>query len=438
MRRAVYAGIQKTADVLWGVARAVDRRFPERSFKPKWAPAPLLKQREKTFPPLGFPRQTDSLCPRCVTEVRTQILSGDVDWKVLIEGNPGEIKASIVEEDGKILMRKDCPKHGRFEDVMSTDPEFFRSARVALPGPRLRPPEGRPARARDLVHQVRARSGADDRPDEPLQHDVQPVLHGRQPGRVRPRARVGRGPEAPRRRGLDQAAPAALRPVLRRRAHALAALPAGRPVRPPARVLLGAVRHQRHPLRPGRELREGGGRGGAALRVPPVRRRRQRAQRAPQGRQPLRRQAARDREPPQARRRRHARGDDRQRDQQRPGRRHHPLRPGEHRQGHLRRVPARVLHRARRGHRRRDAQEAALHAVAPRPRREDAGRDRRADARLVPAVGGGSVLRPEGPAGGPRVRVGLLQVRLPPQLRHRHADARGREDPARGDGARPS
>ncbi len=134
MRRAVYAGIQKTADVLWGMARAVDRRFPERSFKPKWAPAPLLKQREKTFPPLGFPRQTDSLCPRCVTEVRTQILSGDVDWKVLIEGNPGEIKASIVEEDGRILMRKDCPKHGRFEDVMSTDPEFFRRLESLYPG----------------------------------------------------------------------------------------------------------------------------------------------------------------------------------------------------------------------------------------------------------------------------------------------------------------
>jgi uncharacterized radical SAM superfamily Fe-S cluster-containing enzyme len=134
MRRAVYAGIQKTADVLWGLARAVDRRFPERSFRPKWAPAPLLKQREKTFPPLGFPRETDSLCPRCVSEVRSQILSGEVDWKVLIEGNPGEIKASIVEEDGRILMRKDCPAHGRFEDVMSTDPEFFKRLESLYPG----------------------------------------------------------------------------------------------------------------------------------------------------------------------------------------------------------------------------------------------------------------------------------------------------------------
>jgi uncharacterized radical SAM superfamily Fe-S cluster-containing enzyme len=134
MRRAVYAGVRHAAEALWSLARAVDRRFPERSFQPKWAPAPLLKQRERTFPPLGFPRKTDSLCPRCVSEVRAQILSGEADWKVLIEGKPGEIPAEIVEEDGRILMRKDCPKHGRFEDVMSTDPAFFKRLESMYPG----------------------------------------------------------------------------------------------------------------------------------------------------------------------------------------------------------------------------------------------------------------------------------------------------------------
>jgi uncharacterized radical SAM superfamily Fe-S cluster-containing enzyme len=134
MRQAIYAGVQKTADMLWRAARAIDGLFPEGAFQPRWAPAPLAKQREKSFPTFGFPRETDSLCPRCVTEVRSQILSGDVDWKVLIEGNPGEIKASIVEEDGRILMKKDCPKHGHFEDVMSTDPAFFRRLESLYPG----------------------------------------------------------------------------------------------------------------------------------------------------------------------------------------------------------------------------------------------------------------------------------------------------------------
>ncbi len=134
MRRAVYSGIRRAANSLWSVARSLDRRFPEGTLQPKWAPAPLLKQRERSFPPLGFPRKTDSLCPRCVSEVRAQILSGEADWKVLIEGKPGEIPAEIVEEGGRILMRKECAKHGRFEDVMSTDPAFFKRLESMYPG----------------------------------------------------------------------------------------------------------------------------------------------------------------------------------------------------------------------------------------------------------------------------------------------------------------
>jgi hypothetical protein len=104
MRKTLYAGVQKAADALWKLTRTVDALFPERRLQPKWAPAPLLKQRERSFPTLGFPRETDSLCPRCVSEVREEILSGKADWKVLVDGNPGEIKARIVEEDGQIRM----------------------------------------------------------------------------------------------------------------------------------------------------------------------------------------------------------------------------------------------------------------------------------------------------------------------------------------------
>ncbi|MCA1582342.1 MAG: radical SAM protein [Acidobacteria bacterium] len=134
MRNAIYSGLRLTADAFWRATRAVDRRFEQNSFQPKWAPAPLLKQKERTFPQFGFPRETDSLCPKCVTEVRTRILSGEADWKVLVDGNPGEIKARIVEEDGKILMKKDCPEHGHFEDVMSTDPAFFKRLESLYPG----------------------------------------------------------------------------------------------------------------------------------------------------------------------------------------------------------------------------------------------------------------------------------------------------------------
>ena len=134
MRSALYAGLRGGAEVLWRAARAIDRRFPERSVQPKWAPRPLLKQKERSFPQLGFPRETDSLCPACVKEVRSQILSGEADWKLLVDGKPGEIRARIVEEGGRILMKKECPKHGHFEDVMSTDPAFFKRLEKLYPG----------------------------------------------------------------------------------------------------------------------------------------------------------------------------------------------------------------------------------------------------------------------------------------------------------------
>ncbi|HYV42745.1 MAG TPA: radical SAM protein [Thermoanaerobaculia bacterium] len=134
MRSALYSGLRSGAEVLWRAVRAIDRLFPQQSFQPKWAPAPLLKQRERSFPKLGFPRETDSLCPGCVKEVRSKILSGEADWKVLVDGNPGEIKAMIVEEEGRILMKKECPKHGRFEDVMSADPAFFKRLESLYPG----------------------------------------------------------------------------------------------------------------------------------------------------------------------------------------------------------------------------------------------------------------------------------------------------------------
>ena len=134
MRNLLYSGLRGGAEVLWRVVRAVDKRFPQNSFQPRWAPGPLLKQKERSFPKFGFPRETDSLCPGCVKEVRAQILSGEADWKVLVDGNPGEIKATIVEENGRILMKKDCPKHGHFEDVMSTDPAFFKRLESLYPG----------------------------------------------------------------------------------------------------------------------------------------------------------------------------------------------------------------------------------------------------------------------------------------------------------------
>lgn len=57
---------------------------------------------------VGLPRNTDSLCPECL----------DV------------IKADLFEEDGKVLMEKECPKHGRFRDVVYSDAALFKKIEV--------------------------------------------------------------------------------------------------------------------------------------------------------------------------------------------------------------------------------------------------------------------------------------------------------------------
>ncbi|HEX7959327.1 MAG TPA: radical SAM protein, partial [Terriglobales bacterium] len=107
---------------------------PNPSFTPKWSDKPLLKSYQKQKPPLGWPRTTDSLCPRCVPEIRQQILDGKLPHEILLNEKVGEIKAQIIERDGKILMVKDCPKHGHFEDVMAIDTQFFRHLEEVFPG----------------------------------------------------------------------------------------------------------------------------------------------------------------------------------------------------------------------------------------------------------------------------------------------------------------
>ena len=136
LRPSVLAGLalKGAAQVVWHVFQPLNRRLPYGVKQPKWAPAPLMKSKDRTFPQLGFPRTTDSLCPQCVKEVRETILKGETDWRVLLDGKPGEIKAKIVERDGQIWMEKECPRHGRCEDMMAMDADFLRRMERLYPG----------------------------------------------------------------------------------------------------------------------------------------------------------------------------------------------------------------------------------------------------------------------------------------------------------------
>src|ERR1700758_1958793 len=123
---------------VWVVFDRLNRIKPNPSPKPKWSDKPLLKSYEKTKPPLGWPRTTDSLCPRCVPEIRQRILDGKESVDVLYNQRPGEIKAQVIERDGKILMVKDCKVHGHFEDVMAIDTKFFKHLEDVFPGRDIR------------------------------------------------------------------------------------------------------------------------------------------------------------------------------------------------------------------------------------------------------------------------------------------------------------
>jgi uncharacterized radical SAM superfamily Fe-S cluster-containing enzyme len=126
------------AGAAWHVFDKLNQIGQNPGFTPKWSDKPLLKSWEKTKPPLGWPRQTDSLCPRCVPEIRQQILDGKAPLDVVYSQRPGEIKATVLERDGKILMVKDCPVHGHFEDVMAIDTAFFKHLEDVFPGRDIR------------------------------------------------------------------------------------------------------------------------------------------------------------------------------------------------------------------------------------------------------------------------------------------------------------
>ena len=94
----------------------------------------MQKSHERTSPDLGWPRTTDSLCPKCVKATRAGILSGEIDPSVLVSEHVGEIKAQVLERDGKIVMEKTCPEHGAFSDVLSISPAFFKRIERLFPG----------------------------------------------------------------------------------------------------------------------------------------------------------------------------------------------------------------------------------------------------------------------------------------------------------------
>ena len=130
----VEKGLSMLAGGAFNAIQFFNKFNPNESFIPKWSDKPLLKSWQKTKPTLGWPRVTDSLCPKCVKEARKRIIEDGEDPFKVIQEKPGEIKATIIERNNEIWMIKDCPVHGHIEDMMAMDAKFLEHIEAMYPG----------------------------------------------------------------------------------------------------------------------------------------------------------------------------------------------------------------------------------------------------------------------------------------------------------------
>ena len=110
----------------WLISKTLNAIVPNRELpRPTWAPGQLLKSWERMPMTTGVPRKVPSLCPDCNREAVEAVISREKSIGDFRD-RPGIIEAEIIEEAGRILMRKACERHGPFEDVLSNHPAFFR------------------------------------------------------------------------------------------------------------------------------------------------------------------------------------------------------------------------------------------------------------------------------------------------------------------------
>jgi hypothetical protein len=114
------------SNAAWSFAKNINSIFPHGKLpQPSWAPSPFPRSWERDPMAIGVPRRTLSLCPDCNREAVEAVTRGEANLADFRD-RPGIIEAEILEEAGRILMRKACEKHGPFEEVFSNHPAFFK------------------------------------------------------------------------------------------------------------------------------------------------------------------------------------------------------------------------------------------------------------------------------------------------------------------------
>jgi 7,8-dihydro-6-hydroxymethylpterin dimethyltransferase len=123
---SVQPASKSLSNAAWSFVRNVNSILPHGKLpQPSWAPGRLPRSWERIPMATGVPRRTLSLCPECNREAVDSVIRGETGVPDFRD-RPGIVEAEIVEEAGRILMRKACEKHGPFEDVLSNHPAFYK------------------------------------------------------------------------------------------------------------------------------------------------------------------------------------------------------------------------------------------------------------------------------------------------------------------------
>jgi hypothetical protein len=126
--------LTQTASAAWHLFQAGNRLGRSNPRRPDWAPPAMGPAPPPPSQPFTLPRDTTSLCPVCVKDLRARIGAGGVGAEALRASHAGVIPARVLERDGRIVIEKTCVTHGHFEETLSGNPEFTRRIERLFPG----------------------------------------------------------------------------------------------------------------------------------------------------------------------------------------------------------------------------------------------------------------------------------------------------------------
>ena len=110
--------------------------MPSSTFQPPGRRRRCSRVRPRTFPALGWPQTTGFLCPglRVKRDAGAHPSGRDRSERSRQRNTSAEIKAQILERDGKVIIEKTCPQHGTFTDVLAINPAFLTRIESLFPG----------------------------------------------------------------------------------------------------------------------------------------------------------------------------------------------------------------------------------------------------------------------------------------------------------------